>query len=54
VASERGPHGDRYQFTLTLVPKKISPEPIEGTVRIETNDSEFKVLEVPVTGYILE
>jgi hypothetical protein len=54
IISERGPEGDRYQMTLTLIPEKVSPGKIEGAVRIETNDEEFSVLEVPVTGYILE
>jgi hypothetical protein len=54
LISERGPQGDRYQLTLTLIPGKVKPGPIEGTVRIETNDEKFKVLEVPVSGYILE
>ncbi len=40
-------------MTLTLLPDKVGPGPIEGTVRIETNDEEFSVLEVPVSGHIL-
>jgi hypothetical protein len=51
---ERGPDGDRYQMTLTLIPGNVSPGLIEGVVRIETNDRKFSVLEVPVSGYILE
>lgn len=51
---ERGPNGDRYQMDLTLIPDKAKPGKIEGTVTIKTNDEEFPMLEVPVTGYILE
>jgi hypothetical protein len=52
--SERGPNGDRYQLTLTLIPEKVVPGKIEGVVSIKTNDKEFSVLEVPVSGYILD
>lgn len=52
--SERGPDGDRYQLTLTLIPEKIVPGKIEGTVRIHTNDEKYSVLEIPVSGYILD
>jgi hypothetical protein len=51
---ERGPKGDRYQMDLTLIPEKVKPGKIEGTVTIKTNDKEFPLIEVPVTGYILE
>jgi hypothetical protein len=52
--TERGPNGDRYQLTLTVIPEKVTPGKIEGAVRIVTNDEEFSVIEVPVTGFILE
>lgn len=54
VTSERGPDGDRYQLTLTLIPEKVVPGKIEGMVRISTNDEDFSVLEIPLTGYILD
>jgi len=54
LESERGPNGDRYQLTLTLIPEKVVPGKIEGVVRIKTNDKEYSVLEVPVSGYILD
>ena len=54
LRSEPGPDGDRYQLTLTLIPEKVAPGKIDGFVRINTNDLEFRVIEVPVTGYILE
>lgn len=54
LVGERGPDGDRYQMTLTLIPEKVKPGKIEGTVTIKTNDEEFPVLGVRVTGYILD
>lgn len=52
--SERGPKGDRYQVTLTLLPGKVTPGPIQGTLSVRTNDPEFPLLQVPVTGHILD
>jgi len=54
LASERGPKGDRFQLTLTLLPERVEPGPFRGTVRVETNDHEFGVLEIPVEGRIIE
>lgn len=54
LESERGPDGDRYQLTLTLIPEKVVPGKIEGVIRISTNDEDFSVLEIPLTGYILD
>jgi len=54
LESERGPDGDRYQLTLTLKPEKVVPGKIRGMLRINTNDKKFNVLEVPITGYILD
>jgi hypothetical protein len=50
---ERGPDGDRYQFTIALDPEKVVVGPIDGKLVIKTNDAEFPVLEVPVRGEIL-
>ena len=50
---ERGPEGDRYQITATLLKDKIIPGPIKGSIIIETNDPKFPSLRVPVTGSIL-
>jgi hypothetical protein len=54
LSNERGPDGDRYQFTLTLIPEKVTPGKIAGTATIKTNDPEFPTLQVPISGYILE
>jgi hypothetical protein len=52
LESERGPEGDRYQLTLTLIPEKVISGKVEGVVRISTNDEEFSEIEVPVSGHI--
>lgn len=51
---ERGPKGDRYQATITLIGEKLQAGPIKGSIIIETNDPKFPSLTVPVTGFILE
>lgn len=50
---ERGPKGDRYQATVTLIGEKLQAGPIKGSIIIETNDPEFPSLTVPVSGFIL-
>jgi hypothetical protein len=49
---ERGPHGDRYQATISLQGDRLRPGPLVGTLSIETNDLEFRTLKVPVRGMI--
>jgi|SRR5688572_855556 len=51
---ERGPAGDRWQFTVTLNEALLIVGPIRGAIVIETNDPEFPRLTVPVSGHILE
>jgi hypothetical protein len=51
---ERGPKGDRYQSTITLIGEKLQPGPIKGSIVVETNDPEFPNLTIPVTGSILK
>jgi hypothetical protein len=51
---ERGPKGDRYQVTATLMRDKLPIGPIKGSIFIETNDPEFPRLTIPVVGSILE
>lgn len=53
IRSERGPQGDRYQSTVTLVPGQVRTGEIRGTILIETNDAQFPQLIVPVSGTIL-
>ena len=50
---ERGPQGDRYQARVMLLKDKVKPGPITGSILIETNDAQFPLLTVPVTGAIL-
>ena len=51
--SERGPLGDRYQNTLTLIQQKLTPGVIQGSIFVETNDKEFPLLVVPVSGEVV-
>jgi hypothetical protein len=53
LQSERGPMGDRFELTVTLVPDKIQPGELNGTIYLKTNDAEFPELVVPITGSIL-
>lgn len=54
LKSERGPLGDRWQFTITLKDESMKAGPITGAIIIRTNDSEFPQLTVPVSGNILD
>jgi hypothetical protein len=53
LKAERGSQADRWQITAMLMPDKIEPGPIKGSITIETNDPEFRRLLVPVTGIIV-
>jgi hypothetical protein len=54
LASERGPDGDRYQITVSLIPEKVVTGEFSGALRIETNDEDYKVLNVQISGHILD
>lgn len=51
---ERGQQGDRYQATVSLIRAKLRPGVLRGTIVIETNDSQFPEITVPVSGAILD
>lgn len=53
VSAVRGPLGDRWQATITLDPAASVVGPLHGNIIVDTNDSEFPRLVVPVTGTIL-
>jgi Protein of unknown function (DUF1573) len=53
LTSERGPQGDRYQQTIILRRQGLRVGPIRGSITIETNDSQFPELVVPVSGMIV-
>ncbi len=48
-----GPSGDRAQVTIALDPKRIAAGAIRGRIRLETNDRDFPVVDVPVSGAVL-
>ena len=52
--AERGPAGDRYELTLALIQDKVRVGPIKGSLVIETNDPEFPLISVPLSGLIVE
>lgn len=54
LRSERGPNGDRFQLTISLIPEKVRAGSLRGNIHIKTNDTEFSELVVPLTGGILE
>lgn len=43
---------DRYEVQVDIIPEKLLPGPIQGCIRITTNDAEFPRLEIPVTGEV--
>lgn len=51
--SARGPQGDRYQNTLMLSPQKLMPGAIQGSIFVETNDRDFPLLVIPVSGDVV-
>jgi hypothetical protein len=53
VVSERGPHGDRYQNTVSLTRDQLHTGPLRGSILIHTNDAQFPELVVPVVGTIV-
>ena len=54
IRSAQGPAGDRWQFTVALNEALVSAGPIRGSIVIDTNDSEFPRITVPVSGHILD
>jgi len=54
LKSERGPKGDQYQAEVTLSLQRIPLGPIKGSIFIDTNDTQFPRVIVPVNGQIVE
>ena len=53
LQSQRGPKGDRYEITVTLLPDKLRPGELNGTIYLKTNDAEIPELIIPITGDII-
>jgi hypothetical protein len=54
IKAERAASGDRHQLTIALdAAQPLTAGPIQGSIVIETNDSEFPTLRVPVSGALL-
>jgi len=41
LKSERGPKGDRYQVTVSLIGNALKAGPINGSITIETSDTQI-------------
>lgn len=41
-----------FQIDVSVIREKLAPGPISGTIRIETDDGRFPVLQVPVSGIV--
>jgi hypothetical protein len=54
IRSAAGPQGDRHQITLALDSGQAKVGPIRGMLRIQTNDSQWRSIEIPITGAIIE
>jgi len=54
LKSERGPKGDRYQAEISLIFEKTRVGPIKGSIFIDTNDTQYPRVIVPVSGQIVE
>lgn len=54
LSYERGPKKDRYQITARLKAAQISAGPVQGSIRIRTNDARFPEVVVPVAGIVLD
>lgn len=51
---ERGPKGDRYQVEISLISEKIPVGSIKGSILINSNDTQFPTVTVPVYAQIVE
>ena len=55
LKSERGPKGDRYQSTVTLIGEKLQAGPIKGyPSSLKQTTPNFQSITIPVIGAILE
>jgi hypothetical protein len=54
IRSTAGPQGDRHQIRLALDSREIKVGPIRGTLRIQTNDDQWRSIEIPITGAIVD
>ena len=52
LGSQRSSLGDRYEIQVQVAVNRLAPGPINGFIRIKTNDPDFPVLNVPVKGSV--
>jgi hypothetical protein len=54
LKSQRVPEIDGYQLTVGIDTTSVRAGPLRGKLLIRTNDEEFPLLEVPVSGLVLD
>lgn len=54
IRAAAGPQGDRHQLTLTLDGSQAKVGPIRGTLTIRTNDEQWRSIEIPISGAIVD
>ena len=54
IRAAAGPQGDRHQITLALDSGQAKVGPIRGTLWIQTNDDQWRSIEIPISGAIVE
>jgi hypothetical protein len=54
IRSAAGPQGDRHQMTLVMDSRQVKAGPIRGTLRLDTNDDQWRSVEIPITGAIVD
>jgi len=52
LGSQRSSLGDRYEIQVQVAVNQLAPGPINGFIRIKTNDRDFPDLNVPVKGSV--
>ncbi len=52
LAVERSTLGDRYEIQVRIALHRLAPGPLNGLIRITTNDRDFPTLNVPVQGIV--
>jgi len=52
LTTERSTLGDRYEIQVQVLVANLAPGPLNGVIRINTNDRDFPTLDVPVQGAV--
>jgi len=52
LGSQRSSLGDRYEIQVQVAVNRLAAGPINGFIRIKTNDPDFRELNVPIKGSV--